>query len=78
MSSYLSVAARDDAMDFREVLKHREQEKKQIEEEETDWPDLKPLSKRSIRLVRHRPKSLVSSLDQIVYLCMRSRVEACV
>jgi hypothetical protein len=45
MPSYLSIAARDDAMDFREVLKHREQEKKKIEEEENDWPDLKPLRK---------------------------------
>lgn len=28
-------------MDFREVLKHREKEKKKIEEEEKEWPDLK-------------------------------------
>lgn len=60
-------------MDFRDVLKHREQEKKKIEEEDKDWPDLKPLSKESIRLDRHR----TSSLDQILYLCMFSRVEVC-
>ena len=37
-----------DEMDFRDLLKHREKEKKRIEEEERERPELKPVCNETI------------------------------
>ena len=44
-SLYLSLAAKDDAADFRDVLKHRDKQKRIKEEEEREKINLKPLCK---------------------------------
>ena len=42
---YLSLAAKDDAADFRDVLKHREKQKIIKEEEDQEKINLKPVCK---------------------------------
>jgi hypothetical protein len=39
------IAAKDDAADFRDILKHREKQKKKIEEEEREQVNLKHFCK---------------------------------
>ncbi len=39
------LAAKDDAADFRDVLKHRDKQKRKIEEEEREKINLKPVCK---------------------------------
>jgi hypothetical protein len=53
---YLSIAAKDDALDFRELLKHRDKQKKIKEEDEKEQINLKPIRKysRIIVIVRYR------------------------
>jgi hypothetical protein len=40
-------------MDFRDILKHKAKDKKKIEEEDRDWPDLKPVCKYRI-IIRYK------------------------
>jgi hypothetical protein len=49
----VSIAAKDDAADFRDILKHRDKQKRIKEEEERETINLKPLRKYRIRIVRY-------------------------
>ena len=47
----ISLAAKDDAADFRDILKHREKQKRKIEEEDREQINLKPVCKYRLCLV---------------------------
>ncbi len=47
----ISIAAKDDAADFRDILKHRDKQKRIKEEEEKETINLKPVCKYRIRIV---------------------------
>jgi len=55
------IAAKDDAADFRDILKHRDKQKKKIEEEEREQINLKPVCKYRKRIVRYK---IVIEIDQ--------------
>ncbi len=53
---YIYIAAKDDAADFRDVLKHRDKQKRIKEEEEKEKINLKPVCKYRKIIVRYRLK----------------------
>jgi hypothetical protein len=55
------IAAKDDAADFRDILKHRDKQKRKIEEEEREQINLKPVCKYRKQIVRYK---IVIEIDQ--------------
>ncbi len=51
---YVYIAAKDDAADFRDILKHRDKQKRIKEEEERETINLKPVCKYRKRIVIDR------------------------